>query len=650
MIARSPGYGVSRSKVAGTAFIFCSSLYSLIKRGDTLNQFCNELAQTSANVEKNLCLVVDELEQLVNLTEEKYAYIYQCLPTSERDVQLSIREVEILLNYLIYNSLSSDAVEQSVVVKTLNKVLAEFEEVTATFLNEDLVSVMMRTFLNTSGDERQSFSELITVAKEVEEALSVLRDLALNSIIFAIRVGEQGAGFQILSDRINQVSLELGAKFADMKTTINRLNDWNEGFQKTLVEFVNYEEELKNKYTNKFNEEFQHINVTLKTVCDILKDNLGNTKTAFNGVGQIMVMIQNQDIVRQNIENLVKCLKLVTDRNDSTDQFEGENYLDYVAFALRVLELAGELIGNIEDSLNESILALGSLLGEMDATASDLEEDAHYLAKFFAGDEAGQALDCVLKNVFNTVLGQVVDLMYIKKRIDSKSSMLSEGKRTFIELMEMLEKDLFAINKEAKGLKKMKVLIKIELARIDLESDFSLDSIISAVDQVIDTIYENQRLFMELRNYFFKNINDFNTAIDFTKSKLESSTDTLSGAKNKMEITGQLARGAVLASDREMKDIFLNIKQPCQHFADTEVIADLLASAKSRISDMRIFLLQKQEKLFEQHGVDKWEGRDEDIRLLTEQFTCLIERKAMNTVTTGAIKDIGSDGGDIVLF
>ena len=612
---------------------------------------CPEITVTTIGVESKLQSVIIDLNQLITVTEEKYSYIYECLPEIEQEVGLSVREVEILLNYLIYKFQESKDFKQSVILETLLGLLGEFEEVTECFLNKELVSVLMHTFLDNSGGDKQSFSELINVAHEVEETLSVLRDLALNSIIFSVRIGEQGAAFQILSDRINQVSLGLGLQFGSMKETINSLNDWNQEFQKTLTEFINYEENLNARYTNKFQNEFQHISAVLKTACIILENNLANTNTAFGGVGEIMVMIQNQDIIRQNVENLIKCLDIVREKRLSYDFDSKEHFLDYIVFANKVLELSKTLLDNIEISLNESIFGIGTKLTEMHETLMELEEDSYYLSKLLVGSEENIGYDCVLGDIFKTVLGQVVDLIYIKKHIDSKSNMLMDSRQKFIELMDIVETEFANINREAKNLKKMKILIQIELARINLEKDFTLDSIIDAVDQVIDTIKQNQQLFLQLRNYFMKNINEFNEALNMTRNKLESSAFTLENSKAKVEITGKLATGAVIASGHEMNEIFERLKQPWQRLTDNQSLANLINGIKTEICQIHQELKQIQDHVFAQNGITYWEEKEEDLKLLMDQFTCYVERKAMTAVIGVNNQDIGSNsGGDIVLF
>ncbi len=599
----------------------------------------------AANIESTLKSIVEDLERLIGVTEEKYAYIYECLPECERQLKFSAREVEILLDYLIFNGRPGSS---SIIQDTLAKIQEEFEEVTSTFLN--LVSMLFTTFVNKSGEDRQSFSEMTRVVRDVEETLAMLRDIALNSIIFSIKAGEGGAAFQILADRINHVSGELGIQFGAMKKIVDQLYEWNENFQRALRDVISYEDNLKSKYHDKFQGEFHRIIRTLDTICELLRDNLENTKAGFTGVGQIMVMIQNQDIIRQNIENIVKCIKIALERIGALSLHEQEKCLDYIVFTNRVMELSKVLMDNIEDSLNDSIKRISTTLSEMNEAVSDLEEDAHYLGKFLAGEAGQQAGDYVLGDVFNTVLNQISELTYLKSHIDSKSNLLLEEWETFIELMEKVSRDFEAINREANRLKKMKLLIKIELARLNFENDFTLKGIVGAVDQVIDIINSNQQMFIKLRDHFLKNLNEFNNAVGRTQNKLESMSATISGTRHKLEVVQRLGRDAVLASSTEMREIFNQLRQPYRYLADTSVIDSLTSSARNKIDRLYEELRELQNQLFHWFGVSQWEEKEDDLKLLLDQFTTYVERKIMTEVTRNEIQDIGGDGGDIVLF
>jgi hypothetical protein len=607
-------------------------------------KYTNQLNDT----EKSLQQIIGNLEELINLTEKKYSYIYDSLPTVERDVDLSVREVEILLKHLVYNTITQDAHQKSVTVDAINTIRSEFAVVTSSFLNEELLTELFRAFMDTSDTDTNNFSELIRMVNEVEDSLADLRDLALNSIIFAVRIGDQGAAFQILSDYINQISMGLGALFVVMKEYINGLNDWNDGFKKDLTEFRDYEENLKDKYQIKVQGEFELILDTLKCVCDVLGDNLAETKKSFSEVGYIMVVIQNQDIIRQNIENMIKCLQIVQERKEVLTSDSLEKRLDYVVFSNKVLVLCDTLMDNVEASLQESIGQLGNMVGKMFETMGELETDSFYLTKLFAGSKVDASAG-LMSEVFESISTKIANLLVAQTEIDSMSSSLLDSRERFIELMGLVENDFSSINKEAKRLRKMKVLIKIELARLNTGSDIVVNTIATAVEQVIDTINNNQQAFLKLRNYFLINLDRFERALGITQKKMGEGAGILEGSNTKLDTVKQMAVGAVLASHNEMHDIFLQIKDLSRELTDIQSINNIFAGAKTNIEQFIGKLSLLQEQLFKEAGVTNWEEKEEDLKLLMEQFTCFVERKAMISVAGGIIEDIGDDGG-VVLF
>lgn len=611
-----------------------------------------ELGEVRAETAGYLEKAVSELEALVNLTEEKYAYIYDTLPVMEEEIKSNMRESQILLEYLIFKEQEGlSDIKQSVTVDALNRIQQEFEEVAQSFLNEELIEVLLKTFLDKSGEDEQSFSEMGRLVGEVSDTLADLRDLALNSIIFSIRVGDEGAGFRILAERINQISSSLGDEFSHMNRAMKELDEWNQDFQQKLVDFIEYEKNLKTKYQDKFNEEFLKIKKVLKTTCGLLINHHNNVETVIRQVPEAMVLVQNQDIIRQNIENLIKCLKIVLQKKELLYEDNRDEVLNYIVFAKKVGELAPLLLSNIENGVEESLLALEEVLKQIYDQVGNLELDTQYLGAFLAGTDEEVTFDFnVLKDVFTTVMGQVVDLLYIRRHLETKSDFLLEVREVFDRLMEKVEGDFAAIDREIKTLKKMKVLIKIELSRIAYGNNNSMQNIVGAVEQVVSTVYNNQLVFNKLKNHFLKNMNDFNKALEETQVKLEGSAEALEASKRRLVKAKDLVSGAVEASVKETGIVFSELKKPYINIQVQEQVDAIISGVRHYLQYYEDFIRGKEKALFEYYGVEKWEEKEEDLNALLEQFTCFVERKSATALFdeyNGAVDDHSSE---IVLF
>lgn len=105
-----------------------------------------------------------------------------------------------------------------------------------------------------------------------------------------------------------------------------------------------------------------------------------------------------------------------------------------------------------------------------------------------------------------------------------------------------------------------------------------------------------------------------------------------------------------MALDREMAEIFYQLKQPYEHLTDNGKIRDLINDTQTKIDEAHEQINQLQQDLFARYGVSQWEEKEEDLKLLMDQFTCFVERKAMTNMTGSEAQDIGVECGDIVLF
>ena len=596
--------------------------------------------------------IINALNDLIALTENKYAYIYETLPATEEEIRISMREVEILLSHLLYREGAGlENSRASVTIDTVNRIQMEFAEVTESFLSQDLVGILMQTFLNQSGSDDQNFSEMGRLVKEVKDTLADLRDLALNSMIFSIRVGQEGAGFQILSDRINQISTSLGEQFSRMDQGMEGLDNWNQKFQKQLIDFVDHENNLKTNYQERFKEEFQNIREVLQTTCSLLKNHLSNAETVVQRVPETMVLIQNQDIIRQNIENLIKCLQMVQEKKDHPKDGDRDEVLNYIVFVKKVVELSGLLLNNIENGLNESVMALEIVLQEISEQAAELEIETRYLGAFFAGTKEKKKTDFnLMQSLFTTVMNQVADLLNIRGKLESKSDFLLEGRENFYHLMEDMESDFDVINREVRTLKKMRVLIKIELSRINEGNNNSMQNIVGAVDQVLETVTTNQVIFRRLKDYFVKNIDEFNSAVARTKAKIDESSGVLELSKEKLLKIQWLAGGTIEAMSSEMSAIYCRLKQPYVNIQVREQLREMIQTMRDNLDLCSSYVSKEQNRLFDYYGVAQWEEKKEDLKALLDQFTCYVERKSATTVFEDFSAGTDDHSSDIVLF
>ncbi len=596
--------------------------------------------------------IINSLNGLIALTENKYAYIYETLPATEEEIKISMREVEILLSHLLYREGAGlENSRPSVTIDTLNRIQMEFAEVTESFLSQDLVGILMQTFLNQSGSDEQNFSEMGRLVKEVKDTLADLRDLALNSMIFSIRVGQEGAGFQILADRINQISTSLGEQFSRMDQGMEGLDQWNQKFQKQLIDFVDHENNLKTNYQDKFKEEFQNIREVLQTTCSLLKNHLSNAETVVQRVPETMVLIQNQDIIRQNIENLIKCLQMVQEKKNLLKDADRDEVLNYIVFVKKVVELSGLLLNNIESGLNESIMALELVLQEISEQAAELEIETRYLGVFFAGTKEKKKIDFnLMQSLFTTVMNQVADLLNIRGQLEGKSDFLLEGREKFFHLMEDMEHDFDVINREVRTLKKMRVLIKIELSRINEGNNNSMQNIVGAVEQVLETVTTNQVIFHRLKDYFVKNIDEFNSAVARTKAKIDESSGVLELSKEKLLKIQWLAGGTIEAMSSEMSAIYSRLKQPYVNIQVREQLREIIQTMRNNLDLCSSCVTKEQNRLFDYYGVAQWEEKEEDLKALLDQFTCYVERKSATTVFEDFGAGTDDHSSDIVLF
>ncbi len=527
------------------------------------------------------------LKQLVDLTEEKYAFVYENLPGSQREIESSIREVELLLNCLVYNTGDIELpIQDSVIVTALTQIRAEFGQVTECLLNVDLSEFLLKTFLTEVTEARYSWHQLTRRSNEVHKSMAALRD-----ITYTI----EDPAFQVISDSLNILALELGARFSKMNMLMRDLENWKQNFANQVVDFVDYTDSFRQKYQQKFESEFSKVKDILQVTYTVLHNHLENTKTLFNDVSQAMVLIQNQDILRQQMERLIQGVEVLLNQNGILLGEDKVKILDYLNFAIEVNKLADVLAAKIIAGLEASLIALEQVLKQINEQADELDSDAIHLGKLFGGDGnfIGSGFN-VMKDVFNIILSQVLDLTYVKRYIGVKSQALLESQGGFQSIIENINKDYVSVYDGLQDLGALK----------GCNSNGEIDQII---DDVIEKVSSYLLFFAEMRDYYAKNIAALSEAIAVTRKKADNSAQNMEAAKNQLSLTYALFNGCVEAMGREMREIFIELKKPYVKLQVVGEIEEMTISIRESLAALISVCKMNWKDLSALYKLQQWE-------------------------------------------
>jgi methyl-accepting chemotaxis protein len=612
-------------------------------------------------VNKELSDDIEIIEKMIDKTEDFYGLIADKLPKIENNIDETIEETKLLINYFIETKDMDLKLDQGF---KMSEVLEGLEEkikkaYTSLSAQED-ISDMLEGFMMAEDNEEAQFSKVLDLIKELEEVLSDLEDLSINAIIVSAKAGEQGAGFRVISNEINKLSADIKNKYKFIEESILILQGWYKDFTTNLGDLVEIEENIATKYGVEIEKAFNDILDSLQIIANMLKDFIDNIQWAIEPVYEIMVLTQNQDIIRQNLENLIKILKeaQVEINNLSLEDMNQEGALDILVFMNDVFNLAQKLMHSILSQLEDSLFAIQNKFKEMDLNLKEIKEDGEELTTFFAGkkeinkinQETISENNVSLELIYKNLATYISEFMERLGEVKNNYSNLRDNKDVFYENMERIQDQFEEISKIANQFNKIKLLAKIEFTRMPNTKQSFVDDIEMAIEDFIESSDNNQNLYDDLKDNLETNYNEFIKMSIQTIEVVSRSASMIEEPKDKLLLTKKMIKEAIQALQHSIENLVTEVSVVKKEMKECH---NLKEKGQEVISSLEYFqneVLELKEIYLDQLGVDNWTEKNDRLNELIDKFTSYLERKTAQEEVADLDIDVGSEGGELTLF
>ncbi|SJZ41042.1 methyl-accepting chemotaxis protein [Selenihalanaerobacter shriftii] len=598
---------------------------------------------------------IESLEDIIDKTEDFYGLISNRLPEIEENIDETIEETKLLINYFIETDEPESEIDTNF---QMNEVLENLEEkihqVYDSLSARDKVSEILDDFIMDNDEEEAQFMEVLNLIEELEEVLSELEDLSINAIIVSAKAGKDGAGFRVISNEINRLAANIKDKYEFIEESILTLQKWYQGFTGDLNELGTIEENISSNYRMEIKEIFEDILDSLQTIADMLKDFMGHIQQSVEPIYDIIILAQNQDIIRQNLENLIEIMLSTQQeiKDFEVANSEEEVILNKLVFITEVLNLSKKLMNNILKQLHDSLFTIQEEFTQMSSDLNEIREDGEQLSLFFAGGSNGSgSTDKVsLELIYQRLIDFIPKLTSELEGIEDRYSHLISDKAVFYENMNKIQDQFSDISGVAGQFNKIKLLAKIEFTRmLGTKKDFAKD-IESAIKDFIDSSKYNQQAYNDLKENLETNYSQFIDISVEVKNKINQSTQTIADSEEKLLLTKQLIKEAIQALQQSIDGLVCEIETVNQQIDECYTLQDQGEEIIDSLEEFECKALQLKEDYLTKIGQDDWVGHNERLQELMNEFTSYLERKTAQEEITDLEIDVGSEGGELTLF
>ncbi len=622
----------------------------------------SELPDISNKIMDELLNYRKLLQKLIDDSNEYYSVLHERIPSIERNIELTKQETDLLMEYFVKtgedddtNYLDGESAGDFLIIRILKELETEFENIGQLLLDQGEIEKVLESFTRKQSDKNTSFDQFMALVSEMRKILLRVDEISYNAIIFSSRLGNEGKGFNVISDNLKKTSTDLKTDLSRINESIKSLDRWYKDFNDNISDILNEREQAVEQFINKLDNYFGNVLESMKSMSQLLYDLLSNSMESVSPFQELMTSIQRQDIIRQNLENLIEIIDRVSDKygelqHNFNDNSNREYIMDHVVFVRRGLELASGLESNVTEQLKTSLSEIITISDELLNDLGNIKSDAQYVTGFLSGDVGEEgAIDYTFRDLTD-FLG---DFTSVLDKIKESVTELQKQKGDFNSTIEALSHDIEQIYKRVGFLKKIRMYGRIELSRLDDSSKAIGDNIDTVIDQVDAKVSDNKKVFGSMKQNLISDLDNFDQVIIESQSSINESLEKVKYSQERLTTTSEIINKAVMALYKEIENLYSDLEKIKTILHVTDVFDHTISQMNSELESANHNALQVEGNILSFYGVESWEEQSEELRNLFNRFTTYLERVTAKGVLTGEDSsefDEGSEEGELTLF
>lgn len=612
-----------------------------------------EVRSLYALIEQEINGAFKKINNLIMKTEEIYGSIFAKLPSIEEELELSLQEVEILLNYFIYRDESTsvagnESEEGMQLAELLRNMQREFTDAVVKMFDETVIRKTLDRFLaSVHNPQEPGIDDLMEIIKKIKRHIQDIEVVSINAMIHSSRLGDDGKAFGVISRNIKEFSNDMKAYYNTIFEYAEKLGRWNTEFTNEINKLLEFSENLRLRRLEDFHELFKRVFASLKTISNLLKEANHNLQSTMTPLQDLMAFVQKQDIIRQSLENVIKCLEGLQEGMNEDSEGELTEKLNYIVFEDQVVEMSIALIDNIALQLEESLAEIKETIAKIHHNLSETYEESYEVTEFLSGDRGNE------RNTVEEIFYQVIlfiqqfkeELVHISNEVNT----FSLSGDAFHKQMNGIEKQIVTIKNRVDFLRNLNVLSRIELSRLTSEMASFGDEIEQISRRVIDEVNLNETFIVTLKASLDDDLRRFFSMLHQNKEMIQKMITTSDEALKNLKMMEDLVIKAIRPANGTSELLIKEVTFVKEIIEDSHILRELMNAIRETLVAAQEKVRNEKEKIFAEAGVNEWENKNDRLIALFDKLTTYYERVVFNNLVEENL-DVGSEAGELVLF
>ncbi|KAA3661252.1 MAG: methyl-accepting chemotaxis protein [Calditrichaeota bacterium] len=410
------------------------------------------------------------IQSVQSQTAGIYETLAEKLPRIIEQIDSNSEEARALVNYFI--ATEDSQYDTSVVGMELEQARKNLQGAASSIQDIRRVDVSLFNKIQEQVNQIESIHESITSISLISDDIELL---SYNSGFVASRAGVAGAAFTYIAAEIKKLSNRTKNLVNRMRSStdslINSYKNFNEAIDK-----INTETDTRlSSIEENLMKIFDRYKDGLKNIASLLDQNMSRSETTKNKVFPIMTSLQDQDIIRQSLEQVTginsrfsKEVELAF-QSMSVDSIPMGKKADFAeeatAKVILLTQLAEPMVQKIIANLEESLKKLVGYLMDFQNDIRDIENDRIELVDFFSNSQNDLGGKSSIDLIFDESSAVMMELIrFIKESIGKKRDASNLG-NDLIRHMDTTESCFEEMQDIVKAFSLIKVASKMEIAR-----------------------------------------------------------------------------------------------------------------------------------------------------------------------------------------
>jgi methyl-accepting chemotaxis protein len=284
----------------------------------------------------------------------------------------------------------------------------------------------------------------------------------------------------------------------------------------------------------------------------------------------------------------------------------------------------------------------------MDEILEVINDDGKTLWDFMVnGIQTGEIISSSIDRRNDIVLKEVTKYENKMNKIINGYSDLDACDDILKEYLKEIKNNFDSISLMANRFKRIKVLAKIEFARLDRNDNAHIKNIEKIIDVFIDFTKENENVFTHIEKTLVKDIHEFSILREEITEDLYLASDTIRNSKEELQTVKNAVKNTIAQLVDITSDLYKDIHYIINEFQTFGDMSDNINEIQGILDEVVMNAMEIKKMLLETYELEKWQSTNDYYEAIEEKFTSYIERKTANETFKTDDVDTGSEGGEL---